>query len=296
MRQKSEVGKGSSEQIVRDIRRATRKQYSAEEKIRIVLDGLRGEYSIAELCRHEGIAESLYYSWSKEFLEAGKKRLAGDTARAAGMSRRMLKIARLALPGGWILCGLRFLLKSDKIVAMRAERRAQDVELLAGFEPPEPLRGFHHASGRPTQCHLGIAPGFDVAADAADCTIHVFDDVRASKRAAQLHGQAKAGELALRKPSWPELALRVHQQAGHMDASDLTIATANLLQGGAVHIWGQAHGRPPIWQSGRMLSNRRRFEAGGFEPAASVGLATSAAIFLPSLPSPIRSVEPWLSV
>jgi len=83
MRQKSEAGKGSSEQVVRDIRRATRKQYSAEEKIRIVLDGLRGEYSIAELCRREGIAESLYYSWSKEFLEAGKKRLAGDTARAA---------------------------------------------------------------------------------------------------------------------------------------------------------------------------------------------------------------------
>ena len=57
--------------------------YSAEDKIRIVLDGLRGEYSIAELCRREGIAESLYYSWSKEFLEAGKRRLAGDTARAA---------------------------------------------------------------------------------------------------------------------------------------------------------------------------------------------------------------------
>src|SRR5262249_28823939 len=65
------------------IRRATRKHYSAEDKIRIVLDGLRGEYSIAELCRREGIAESLYYSWSKEFLEAGKRRLAGDTARAA---------------------------------------------------------------------------------------------------------------------------------------------------------------------------------------------------------------------
>ena len=64
-------------------RRATRKQYSAEEKIRIVLDGLKGEDSIAELCRREGIAQSLYYSWSKEFLEAGKKRLAGDTARAA---------------------------------------------------------------------------------------------------------------------------------------------------------------------------------------------------------------------
>ena len=67
----------SSEKTVKDIRRATRKQYSAEEKIRIVLDGLRGEETIAELCRQEGIAQSLYYSWSKEFLEAGKKRLAG---------------------------------------------------------------------------------------------------------------------------------------------------------------------------------------------------------------------------
>ena len=83
MRQKSEANKIASEQVVKDIRRATRKQYSAEEKIRVVLDGLRGEYSIAELCRREGIAESLYYSWSKEFLEAGKRRLAGDTARAA---------------------------------------------------------------------------------------------------------------------------------------------------------------------------------------------------------------------
>ena len=83
MRQKSETTKVASEQIVKDIRRATRKQYSAEEKIRVVLDGLRGDYSIAELCRREGIAESLYYSWSKEFLEAGKRRLAGDTARAA---------------------------------------------------------------------------------------------------------------------------------------------------------------------------------------------------------------------
>ncbi|EPX78278.1 Mobile element protein [Litoreibacter arenae DSM 19593] len=75
--------KSHGEKIVKDIRRATRKQYSAEEKIRIVLDGLKGEDSIAELCRREGIAQSLYYSWSKEFLEAGKKRLAGDTARAA---------------------------------------------------------------------------------------------------------------------------------------------------------------------------------------------------------------------
>ena len=75
--------KAGAERVVRDIRRRTRKQYSAEEKIRIVLAGLRGEDSIAELCRREGIAESLYYSWSKEFLEAGKKRLSGDTAREA---------------------------------------------------------------------------------------------------------------------------------------------------------------------------------------------------------------------
>ena len=83
MRQKPGRRKSHDEKVVKDIRRATRKQYSAEEKIRIVLDGLKGEDSIAELCRREGIAQSLYYSWSKEFLEAGKKRLAGDTARAA---------------------------------------------------------------------------------------------------------------------------------------------------------------------------------------------------------------------
>jgi transposase len=83
MRQTSGTRKGHGVKVIEDIRRATRKQYSAEEKIRIVLDGLKGEQSIAELCRREGIAQSLYYSWSKEFLEAGKKRLAGDTSRAA---------------------------------------------------------------------------------------------------------------------------------------------------------------------------------------------------------------------
>jgi transposase len=83
MRQKSGTGKPPAEAVIRDIRRATRRHYSAEDKIRIVLEGLRGEEGIAALCRREGIAESLYYSWSKEFLEAGKKRLAGDTARAA---------------------------------------------------------------------------------------------------------------------------------------------------------------------------------------------------------------------
>ena len=82
MRQKSRA-EGSAEKHVKEIKRQTRRKLSAEEKIRIVLEGLRGEYSIAELCRREGIAQGLYYTWSKDFMEAGKKRLAGDTARAA---------------------------------------------------------------------------------------------------------------------------------------------------------------------------------------------------------------------
>ncbi len=77
------TNKRSAEKTVRDIRRATRRHYSAEEKIRIVLEGLRGEDSIAELCRREGINSNVYYRWSNEFLEAGKKRLSGDTAREA---------------------------------------------------------------------------------------------------------------------------------------------------------------------------------------------------------------------
>ena len=75
--------KKPAEQVMKDIRRVTRRHFSAEDKIRIVLDGLRGEDSITELCRKEGIAQSLFYTWSKEFMEAGKRRLAGDTARAA---------------------------------------------------------------------------------------------------------------------------------------------------------------------------------------------------------------------
>ena len=75
--------KQSSEATVREIRRRARRRFSAEEKIRIVLEGLRGEESIAALCRREGIAANLYYRWSKEFLEAGKKRLNGDTVREA---------------------------------------------------------------------------------------------------------------------------------------------------------------------------------------------------------------------
>src|SRR4029453_3539428 len=82
MKQKSGPGKAPAEQVLKDIRRQTRRHYSAEEKIRIVLEGLRGEENISELCRREGIAASMYYGWSKEFLEAGKRRLAGDTARA----------------------------------------------------------------------------------------------------------------------------------------------------------------------------------------------------------------------
>ena len=73
----------SPEAVVKEIRRQTRRKFTAEEKIRIVLEGLKGEASIAELCRREGIVSNLYYRWSKDFLEAGKKRLQGDTVREA---------------------------------------------------------------------------------------------------------------------------------------------------------------------------------------------------------------------
>jgi transposase len=72
-----------AESIVRDIKRRTRRKYSSEEKIRIVLEGLRGESGVAEICRREGLNTNIYYKWSKEFLEAGKKRLQGDTVREA---------------------------------------------------------------------------------------------------------------------------------------------------------------------------------------------------------------------
>ncbi len=98
MRRKAKGPKASAEKVVKDIRRATRRRYNAEEKIRIVLEGLRGEDSIAELCRREGINQNLYYRWSKEFLEAGKKRLAGDTAREATSDEvRHLRREALAL-------------------------------------------------------------------------------------------------------------------------------------------------------------------------------------------------------
>ena len=97
MRQKSAQSNASVERAVGDIRRKTRRRHSTEEKIRIVLEGLRGEESIASLCRREGIAESLYYSWSKEFLEAGKRRLAGDTAREATSQEVKCSAPRRAL-------------------------------------------------------------------------------------------------------------------------------------------------------------------------------------------------------
>ena len=102
MRPKSPTAKATpGERVIQDIKRATRRQFSAEEKIRIILDGLRGEDSIAELCRREGIAQSLYYVWSKEFLEAGKRRLAGDTARAATTD----EVSRRPCPQGITICG-----------------------------------------------------------------------------------------------------------------------------------------------------------------------------------------------
>ena len=83
MRRKPGAKQSHGEKVIKDIRRATRKQYSAEEKIGVAFDGLKGEHRVAELFRREGLAQSLYYGWFKEFLEAGKKRLAGDTARSA---------------------------------------------------------------------------------------------------------------------------------------------------------------------------------------------------------------------
>ena len=78
--------KRDPEAVVREVRRRTRRKFNSEEKIRIVLEGLRGEESIAELCRREGISANLYYNWSKEFLEAGKQRLLGTTKREATSS------------------------------------------------------------------------------------------------------------------------------------------------------------------------------------------------------------------
>ena len=99
MRQKSVPGKEPATHVVKNIRRATRRYFSAEDKIRIVLEGLRDEDSIAELCRREGIVQNLYYRWSKDVLEAGKKRLAGDTAQAAWPSYPCMEGLDAPIPG-----------------------------------------------------------------------------------------------------------------------------------------------------------------------------------------------------
>jgi len=98
MNKKTVGSKDAADKLVKNIRRRTSRKYSAEEKIRIVLAGLRGEESFAALCRREGIAESLYYKWSKEFLEAGKRRLSGDTERQATSPEvKDLRLEALAL-------------------------------------------------------------------------------------------------------------------------------------------------------------------------------------------------------
>jgi transposase len=102
MRSKIDTQSEEAEKAVRDIKRATRRHFSAEDKVRIVIAGLRGEDSVAELCRKEGINQNLYYRWSKDFLEAGKKRLAGDTAReATSRQRRWSGRSRITDGGNW---------------------------------------------------------------------------------------------------------------------------------------------------------------------------------------------------
>lgn len=78
--------KKSASSLISELKRKTRKTYSSEEKIRIIIEGMRGETTIAELCRREGISQANYYKWSKDFMEAGKKRLQGDTLREANSS------------------------------------------------------------------------------------------------------------------------------------------------------------------------------------------------------------------
>src|ERR1017187_3151281 len=109
MKQKSGPGKAPAEQVLKDIRRQTRRQYSAEEKIRIVLEGLRGEENISELCRREGIAASMYYGWSKEFLEAGKRRLAATrpAPRRPDLRRWCSRCSGLIRSVGRPLCSAR---------------------------------------------------------------------------------------------------------------------------------------------------------------------------------------------
>jgi len=153
MRRKSDFTKVSAEaktpaeKVLKDIRRATRRHHSAEEKIRVVLEGLRGEESIAELCRREGIATSMYYVWSKEFLEAGKRRLTGDTARSATTDevkalRREAETLRIGVEHD---AGGQF--RSDSIIAclMKQQRR---IRIDAGVDCAELHRASRSADAR----------------------------------------------------------------------------------------------------------------------------------------------------
>ncbi|WP_299832583.1 IS3 family transposase [uncultured Roseobacter sp.] len=146
--------KSPGEKIVKDIKRATRKHYSSEEKIRIVLDGLRGEDSIAELCRREGISQGIYYKWSKDFMEAGKKRLAGDTARAAN-SDEVKELRREAKDLKEVVAEqtleLRLLKKHDRRWGRRRMRypASEKLEIIRLVEES-------HLSARRTLAKLGI--------------------------------------------------------------------------------------------------------------------------------------------
>ena len=159
MRQKSGPEKQPAEDAIRDIRRATRRHFSAEEKIRVVLEGLRGEESIAELCRREGIASSMYYGWSKEFLEAGKRRLAGDTARAATSDEvKDLRREAQASPPCGRTCGRPAQL--DDSPPSRRDRSArgrahQPFELSKALRKKVPLgRPRHTLKGRQTESEV----------------------------------------------------------------------------------------------------------------------------------------------
>ena len=140
------------------IRQKTRKQYSAEEKIRIVIEGLRGDLSIAELCRKEGIAQSMYYAWSKEFLEAGKSRLAGNTKRQADsdeVAEMRKEMEQLKLPSG------RTLVEQQKAQKNLVRLGGRDVERLIRRTPEEKMEIIHlveHSdlSIRKTLAELGV--------------------------------------------------------------------------------------------------------------------------------------------
>src|SRR6266404_5352579 len=146
MRQKSVLEKEPATEVVKKIRRATRRHFSAEDKIRIVLEGLRGEDSIAELCRREGIVQNLYYRWSKDFLEAGKKRLAGDTARAA-TSDEVKDLRREASALKEVVAELTL---ENRLLKKSVTADGDEASL--GIPPPRSLRSSGSSRSRPCQC------------------------------------------------------------------------------------------------------------------------------------------------